>query len=61
MGKVDGVNPIYSDNLKHASRLFAQNVMYMYLFNNSMSHGCSPKSFVVCYSFVTTQKFKMRS
>ena len=46
MGKADGVDPIYSDNLKHAtsSRLFVQYVMY--LFRSIMSHGCIPKSFL---------------
>ena len=44
LGKADGVDPISSDNLKHASRLFVQYVMY--LFNSIMSHGCIPKSFL---------------
>ena len=42
--KADGVDPISSDNLKHASRLFVQYVMY--LFNSIMLHGCIPKSFL---------------
>ena len=43
-GKSDGVDDIYSDNLKNASHHFIECIMY--LFNSIMSHGCIPESFL---------------
>ena len=43
-GKSDGVDDIYSDNLKNASHHFIECIMY--LFNSIMSHGCIPGSFL---------------
>ena len=43
-GKSDGVDDIYSDNLKNASHHFIECIMY--LFNSIMSHGRIPESFL---------------
>ena len=42
--KVDGVDPIYSDNLKHATERCIQYIVF--LFNSILSHGCIPDSFL---------------
>ena len=43
-GKSDGVDDIYSDNLKNASHHFIACIMYF--FNSIMSHGCIPENFL---------------
>ena len=43
-GKSDGVDDLYSDNLKNTSHHFIECIMY--LFNSIMSHGCIPESFL---------------
>ena len=40
-GKSDGVDDIYSDNLKNASHHFMECIMY--LFNSILSYGCIPE------------------
>ena len=46
-GKSDGVDDIYSDNLKNASHHFIECIMH--LFNSIMLHGCIPE----CFLFAT--------
>ena len=43
-GKSDGVDDIYSDNLKNVIHHFMECTMY--LFNSIMSHGCIPERFL---------------
>ena len=43
-GKSDGVDDICSDNLKHATDRFIDNIVS--LFNSILSHGCVPISFL---------------